>query len=71
MLTVTKDGNETITGTVKEIATLMGVDRAAADGLIKLLVKSGVATTGGTQKAGKGKPSVIYVLPSKIVLTNE
>lgn len=70
MAIVKKDGDETFQGTVGELAIQLNVDRAGADGLIKVLEAHGVAVKSGSQKskAGKGKPSIVWTIPKKITM---
>lgn len=59
-----------ITATVNEIADRLGVEYITASALVKLLVAQGAAKEVDKRSSsnGRGKPSTVYELESKITL---
>ena len=59
-----------ITATVNEIADRLGVEYITASALVKLLVSQGAAKEVDKRPSpnGRGKPSIVYELDSKITL---
>lgn len=62
---------ETNTVSIKELAESANLDYLEAQGLVKALVKLGVAKENGKRKVegAKGKPTNLYAIPMCIQLT--
>ena len=55
--------------TCKQLASNLGVDYLQASSIIKVLIKSGVASISKTIKGeGRGRPTVSYEVPERVII---
>ena len=60
-------GEKTMIVTCRQLAKLFGIDYLQASSVIKMLIATGVATESDSiKKAGRGRPTIQYVIPSAV-----
>lgn len=53
------------TVTVSEVGEILGIEREAADGLVKTLLALGLAKERGTRQVARGRSPKVYVVEEK------
>ena len=58
--------------TCRELARVLGVDYLQASSVMKVLIKSGVASVSDNVKSGgRGRPTIEYKVPSTVTINLE